>query len=133
VLIEDCERLLRAALSHRDDVRFAWLFGSAVARGPDAARDLDVAVAFRSPPSLLDLCRLAADLEREVGKEVDVVDLDGATTLLRWEVLRSGRVLLSPDMPALLQFRARVPLEYFDLRPHLDRQAAGLRRALLGA
>jgi len=133
VSIDDCERLLRTVLSRRRDVRFALLFGSAVARGIDAARDLDLAVAFDSPPSLLDLGRLATDLEQAVGKEVDVVELEGATTLLRWEVLRSGRLLVAADPAALQEFRARVPLEYLDLRPHLDRQASGLRRALLGA
>jgi hypothetical protein len=61
---------------------------------------------------------------------VDLVRLDRASTLLRWEVLKSGRILCAPDDAAWLAFAARVPLEYAELRPYLDREAAGLRRAL---
>lgn len=87
-------------------------------------------MSLTATPSLLALGHLEAELERVVRRTVDVVDVDQATTLLRWEVVRTGRVICSRDWPALVAFRARVPLEYFDLKPHLERQAAGLRQAL---
>ena len=49
---------------------------------------------------------------------------------LRWEVVRTGLVLAARDRRALVDFRALVPLEYFDLQPYLEREADGLRRAL---
>lgn len=128
--LSELERVLRAALEGRADVRFAYLFGSTVQRGPDRARDVDVAVSFRRPASLFEVGELAASLEAQIGREVDVVDLDEATTLLRWEVVQNGRVVAAPDPRALAEFRAAVPLEYLELKPHLERQAAGLRRAL---
>ena len=111
-------------------MRLAFLFGSAATRGPNAARDVDVAVAFAQPLSLLQQGALCAQLEQIVGREIDLVDLDSASTLLRWEVVRSGIVLAARDRRDLVDFRARVPLEYFDLQPYLEREAAGLRRAL---
>ena len=111
-------------------MRLAFLFGSAATRGPDAARDLDVAVSFAQPLSLLQQCALCAQIEPIVGREIDMVDLDSASTLLRWEVVRSGIVLAARDRRDLVDFRARVPLEYFDLQPFLEREADGLRRAL---
>ncbi|MBK7975679.1 MAG: hypothetical protein IPK07_21160 [Deltaproteobacteria bacterium] len=124
------EGALRSVLERRADVRFAYLFGSTVTRDPATARDVDVAVSFTVSPSLFAVGELATSLEGVLGREVDVVDLDDATTLLRWEVVRSGRVLMAPDPRALAEFRARVPLEYLELKPHLERQAAGLRRVL---
>jgi predicted nucleotidyltransferase len=130
--IADLEADLRRVLGRRPEVRFALLFGSVVTRGPDAARDVDVGAAFRATPSLMELGRLEGELERAIGRAVDLIDLDQATTLLRWEVARTGRVLCSPDPVALLEFQARVPIEFFDLEPHRERQASGLKRALRG-
>jgi hypothetical protein len=73
---------------------------------------------------------LCAELKQIVGREIDLVDLDSASTLLRWEVVRTGTVLAARDRYDLVDFRARVPLEYFDLQPFLEREADGLRRAL---
>ena len=128
--VEELTGRLITALQGRPEVRLAFLFGSAATRGPNAARDVDVAVAFAQPLSLLQQGALCAQLEQIVGREIDLVDLDSASTLLRWEVVRSGIVLAARDRRDLVDFRARVPLEYFDLQPFLEREADGLRRAL---
>jgi len=112
------------------DVRFALLFGSAAKKGPDAARDIDVAVRFARSPSWMEMARLAGRIEDEIGRDVDLVDVDAATTLLRWEIVRTGLAVPVGDAEALTCFRARVPLEYFDLEPFLEREAAGLNRRL---
>jgi predicted nucleotidyltransferase len=130
VTIEEIESRLRVALRHRAGVRFAIVFGSSVTRGSEAPHDVDLALSFAHPLSLFERGRLAGALEDELGRPVDVVDLDEASTLLRWEVVRTGRVVLAEDREALLAFQARVPIEFFDLRPYLDREAAGLRDAL---
>jgi uncharacterized protein len=121
---------LRDALKTRPEVRFATLFGSAVTRGPDRARDLDIAFSFNRPISLLELGALSTELERVTGREVDLVDLEDASTLLRWEVLRDGRLILAPEPEAWLAYQTRVAFEWDDLRPYFERESEGLRRAL---
>jgi predicted nucleotidyltransferase len=128
--LAELESILRGVLTSHDEIRFAILFGSCGTRGPEAARDVDVALAFSSAPSLMEVGTLALELERSVGKPVDIVDVGEASTLLRWEIVRTGRDLLARDADALLAFRATVPIEHADLRPYLDREAAGLRRVL---
>jgi uncharacterized protein len=128
--IADVMRLLREGLASHPEVRFAFLFGSVITRGLERARDIDLAVSFRGAPELMALGNLAAELDQIVGREVDVVDLDPASTLLRWEVVRTGQVVTAPDRDALLAFQARVPIEYADLRPYFEREIAGLRDAL---
>jgi uncharacterized protein len=130
VTIEELASRLGSALQGRPEVRLAFLFGSSVTKGLASANDVDVAVAFAHSVSLLEQCELGARLEEIVGREVDLVDLDEASTLLRWEVARSGIVLWARDQRELADFRARVPLEYFDLQPFLEREAEGLRKVL---
>jgi uncharacterized protein len=130
VTIEELSSRLTRALAARSEVRLAFLFGSSVSRGVDGAEDVDVAVGFTRPLGLLEQGTLATALEQVAEREVDLVDLDDASTLLRWEVVRTGIPLFARDRAELVEFRARVPLEYFDLEPFLEREAAGLRRAL---
>lgn len=131
--LEDLLTRLRAALPRRPEVRFAVLFGSAVDRGPDEARDIDLAISFRGSPSLMERGALAVHLEHALGREVDIVDVEEASTLLRWEVTSRGRLVTAPDRDAWVEFQARVPIEYADLRPYFDRETEGLRRSLSGA
>jgi predicted nucleotidyltransferase len=127
------ERLC-VVLKERDEVEFAVLFGSAATRALERARDVDVAVSFRSPRSWLERAELARLLERALApdsqREVDLVDLAEASTMLRFQVLRAGIPIVVRDRRAWLQYQARVPIEHADLRPYFDRQADGLRRAL---
>src|SRR5687767_988703 len=101
---------LTTVLARHPETRFAVLFGSAVTRGFDAARDVDVAVGFTRTPTWMERSRLAGELEDAIGREVDLVDLDEASTLLRWEVVRTGLPIAVGDAEALTRFRARVPL-----------------------
>jgi predicted nucleotidyltransferase len=132
VTVDELLAKARAVLEPRANIRFALLFGSAATKGPDGARDIDIALSFDSSPGLLDLAELAQEIEVAVGHEVDLVEIDEASTLLRWEVVRDGRVIVAHDKDALLELQARVPIEYADLRPYFERESEGLRRALSG-
>jgi uncharacterized protein len=118
------------ALHGRTDIGFAVLFGSALTRSPDLARDVDVACSFSRPLSLLELGGLEGELEQALGQTVDLVDLDSASTLFRWEVLRTGQLILARDRDAWVTFQVRVQFEWDDLRPYFEREVAGLRRRL---
>lgn len=116
----------------RDDLVAAWVFGS-VARGTARAdSDVDVAV-LRGRPStgtLDDLAtELGVELERAVGREVDLVVLDEADADLVHRVLRDGVLVRDRDRARRIAFEVRKRHEYFDLAPHraMVREAA-LRR-----
>jgi predicted nucleotidyltransferase len=125
----ELENKLRTIPGGRD-LRFCILFGSSSMRSPAAAKDVDLAISSLHPMTLMQRGALELEIEDAVGKPVDVVDVDEASTLLRWEILRHGVVVASDDETALRTFQAHVPLEYADLRPYLEREAEGLRRVL---
>jgi hypothetical protein len=122
---EEIERALRSQLA-RDpgDAVAAYLFGS-VARGEAGpASDVDVGVLYRSepPPGLAGLAfPLEGELERRLGRRVQLVVLNRAPVDLVHRVLRDGVLVLDRDPSARIRFEVRVRNEYFDLLPLLRR------------
>lgn len=78
-------------------VRLAYLFGSRAAGQPAPQSDADVAILLRESHTLEELCRAVTDLEsvvdRTLGCAAHVIPLNGASALLRFEMIRHGRVL----------------------------------------
>ena len=128
--VEELLAALKASLSGDTRLRYALLFGSAATRGPDSARDVDIAISTSVSLGLMDRMRLATELESATGRTVDIVDLDEASTLLRREVLRDGLIIVVNEPTALLAFKARVPIEWADLEPYFERESAGLVKVL---
>lgn len=97
-----------------------YLFGS-VARGDDdEASDIDVAVLFNRPPAAsLTGGRLSieGELERHLGRAVDLVVLNEASADLVHRVLRDGQLVIDRDRSARLRFEVQRRNEYFDLEP----------------
>jgi len=88
LLGEKREEILRVAAQHgASDVR---VFGS-VARGEaDTSSDIDVLVRLESGRTLLDLAGLMLDLERLLGRHVDVATEAGLRPRVRDRVLREA-------------------------------------------
>ncbi len=128
--VEEIAAIAAQALRPQPNVRFAILFGSAATRGPGQARDIDVAVSFSTSPSLMDRGVLAGLLEQVLKRDVDLVDLDSASTILEWQVLANGIPLVVNDSKAWRDFQVRVPIDYADLQPYHQRESDGLRRML---
>ena len=99
-----------------------YLFGS-VARGTEGNRsDIDVGVLFDAPPAPTLLGQpfaIADDLERRLGRPVDVVSLNTAPVDLRIRVLREGRLVFERDATARVRFEVATRNEAFDLEPVL--------------
>jgi predicted nucleotidyltransferase len=127
--------LLTAALAvspMRADVHVAFLFGSAVGATFHPASDVDVAILPVDVGLLLRReLELQAHLERACGRVVDLVRLDRADTLVRWEVARSGLVVLETSPGAASRFRAEAALEHADIVELLEGGAERWRRAVL--
>lgn len=111
-------------LGDRTDVTAVYLFGS-TARGTAADRsDVDVAVLFdAAPPSTLDAAPLVleGELERALGRPVDLVVLNVAPVDLRIRALRDGQLLVDRNPAVRIAFEVRTRNEAFDLEPVLAR------------
>lgn len=106
---------LQAALEPISTIRLAVLFGSA-ARGTTSQRsDLDVGISIHGggvlPPDTV------VDVERAADRIVDVISLDAAPPLLRFEIARTGLVLIERDPHAWADFQARALIDWWDWAP----------------
>ena len=106
---------LRSALEQMPAVRLAVLFGSAATRTERPASDLDVGVSLehgaqRSPS-------VAVALERAAGRPVDLIWLDEAPPLLRFEIARHGVLLVERVPQGWSDFRAHAMIDWWDWAP----------------
>jgi predicted nucleotidyltransferase len=122
---------LIAALQSGPSLRLAMLFGS-IATGafrPDS--DVDVAIVPADPElSLADELDLQASLVRACARDVDLVRLDRASTLVKWQVARDGKVLLQSSPYEATRFVADAASEYLDFEPAFTRAAERFRQRL---
>lgn len=115
-LVDDLARALRGGAQ----LSLAVLFGSG-ARG-ELREDSDVDVAILPLDELLPLSvelALQATLARAARRDVDVVRLDRASTLVKWQVARHGVPLLQSGPFAFARFVAHATSEYLELAPAL--------------
>lgn len=108
------ERLTRA-LEQMPSVRLAVLFGSAARGTLGSDSDIDVGLSLTRdadrPPTL------QVVLERAAGRPLDLVWLDEAPPLLRFEIARDGVVLVERDAHGWAEFRAHAMIDWWDWAP----------------
>ena len=96
-------------------VRLAVLFGSAATHAERPGSDLDVGLSLDRHAERS--TALAVALERAAGRPVDLIWLDQAPPLLRFEIARDG-VLLVERVPHLwADFRAHAMIDWWDWMP----------------
>jgi len=127
-IIDDLRRVLETG----PPLRLAVLFGSAARGELRADSDLDVGIVPRNPdvPLAAEL-DLQARLERACRRRVDLVRLDRASTLLRWEAARHAVVVLVEPPREFSRFVQDVALEHADFVSAFGPAAEHFRQRLL--
>lgn len=119
---------LRAALPGDEALHLAVLFGSAATGRTWPGSDVDVAV-LASPA--LDEPQLTLRLTLAAGAEVDLVRIETASTLLRWNIAKDGIALFEHAPGEFPRFRARAAAEYIDFAPALAHYGEIFRQRLI--
>ncbi len=122
---------LRTALSGVPGIRLAVLFGSAASGRLRGDSDVDIAIlaaeAGRDEPDEPTLFRA---LSHATKSDIDVVSLDTASTLLKWQVATKGIPLVQARRGEFGRFQARAASEYLDYAPALAHYGEIFRRRL---
>ena len=114
------------------DAVAVYLYGSEARGAATAASDIDLAVLYARPPErTLDALPLTieSDLERILGRPVQIVVLNHAPADLVHRVLRDGRLLVDRDRATRIRFEVRARNEFFDLALIRERYRRPVARA----
>ncbi|MBD3232112.1 MAG: hypothetical protein GF315_00140 [candidate division Zixibacteria bacterium] len=84
---------LISKIARKHGVKKAGLFGSIVRSEMTAESDIDLLIEFESDKSLLDLVRLKMELEKSIGRKVDVLTYDSLHHLLRKKILAEQEII----------------------------------------
>jgi uncharacterized protein len=106
----------------RYPVLYAYVFGSAARGEAGPGSDVDVAVRFRSgldaQQRLERTLEVGAVLERRLGVEVDVVDLETAPLRLAGRILTERVIVLGHDEPERVRYEVELFPRYVDFEHH---------------
>jgi predicted nucleotidyltransferase len=120
-----------AYFNDQPEVLLAYIFGSAVTGGVTSMSDVDLAVQVRPDPDALSLLQRQLALSRDLAafsaeREIDVVLLNRASPLLRYEVAERGLLIFERRASDGVSFEARARQRFFDLKPMLDFHSAAV-------
>jgi hypothetical protein len=113
---------LREALIKREEIMFAYLFGSHARGTANKLSDVDVAVfldELRLPPvgHYGYKSELLVAMRQELREPLDFVILNEAPLPLRFRVLRDGKLLFCRDTRVRITFHEKTMRDYLDFRP----------------
>lgn len=96
-------------------LKVVYLFGS-MASG-DNTKDSDIDLAFMSTVTLSSIARfdLSQSLARKLNKDIDLVDLNDASEVMRFEIISKGERIFSDGSQELENFEDKVYMLYIDL------------------
>jgi len=112
---ENIEHAISSICARHQAIIVAYLFGSAV-KGKAEPADIDIAVLLeRAHLQSFSILSLISEFEKALGRPVDVVVLNRASEILKYEVRRSGKLIFerSPDMRKRVEIQGRKSYEDF--------------------
>jgi hypothetical protein len=104
-------------LGQRNEVVFAYVFGSKLNGKTRYGSDLDIGVYFNDSPDLLTVGELVIKLEEITEQKIDLVklnDLDKINPSLSYSVLDTGILICNNNENILQEFKRSVILNFLD-------------------
>lgn len=120
------QELVLAALASFDPAA-VYLFGSAATGRERPDSDLDLAFLPRRTADPVATFQVAQQLADALGREIDLVDLSKATTVMAKEVLRCGLLIADIGRTQRQEFEMRVLADYARLNEEREPVLAACR------
>jgi len=106
------EVLVEGIRAEVPDVVAVYLFGSAASGELRPDSDIDLAILAAAPLPATRLWSLAQSLALTAGRDVDLIDLQSASTVMRAQVISKGKRLYCADEARCGEFEDRVYSDY---------------------
>lgn len=115
--------IICGCLERREEIQFAYIFGSLAegVSGPESDLDLGLFLDEASSENLHPLfeTRLALEIEKRIDEafEVDLVVLNRASLLLKYQATNKGDLVYYTDEEMARDYEALIRKKYFDFSP----------------
>ena len=117
-------RKIKDYFNKRKEVAAVYLYGSQARGDATKTSDFDLAVLVTNRRKYrgfgIPQVVFAQDLSKITGRKVEVNDLDTVSVDFAHRVLTEGRLIISNNEKARIDFEEKVLRTYFDLKPALD-------------
>jgi predicted nucleotidyltransferase len=118
---EDISDRIANVLEQETGLKLVLMYGSAAADRMRHDSDVDIAVLFDNPLNLEQKMDLISRLERELKRNVDLVDLFNLSGTILKQILCKGRILINNDPAALTRLYQRMVYNQADMMPYVTR------------
>ena len=127
---------IREALGREEDILFAYLYGSAVYDPNLSIGDIDVAV-YLKPADIKKHIRKQEELTALLASklhtdEIDLRILNGLPLVLKYSILKDGKLLFTRDELQRVDFETSVMIRFLELKPYLDEYRQMLSQRIRG-
>lgn len=111
---------LKKSLQGNKDIVFAYLYGSQANNTSKPGSDIDIAIYLSEKMTTDEYLSLKMELSESFKKEIDLIILNEAAPLLKFEVYQNHKVIFSRDKDAETSFKVKTVFEYNDFKKHID-------------
>ena len=129
--VDELRHLISPILSRYPAVEAGYLFGSHAKGTATSGSDVDLALVGDASALAGEKLDLLADFASVGIDAIDLVILDGADIVLRFEAVSPNRLLYAKPEFDHGSFFSRVLREYFDFEPYLRVQRQALKARIL--
>ena len=116
----DLAKICKDVLIEYDNIIFAYIFGSLVTGTYRNDSDIDLAIFINENISFDEYMEIKMKLTEVCKKEIDLIILNSATTLLKFEIYKNHILLFTRDKNKESGFKVRTLFEYNDMKRYLD-------------
>lgn len=122
-MTENIINTITPVLENNENIIFAYLFGSVPKGNARYGSDLDIAIYFKTEPTLSEIGKLTLQLEESSDYKIDLVQLnqlDAINPVLAYTIMSEGKIAINKDPDLLIEFKTSAILKYLDFKTTND-------------
>lgn len=110
----------RDILIKYDKIVFAYIFGSYAKGNVREDSDIDISIYLKDNIYTYEYLDMKMQLSEVIKREVDLIILNDATPLLRYEIYKNNILLFTRDKSVESRYKVKTLFEYNDMKRYLD-------------
>ena len=116
----DIIRKCKNILIEYENITFAYIFGSYAQGKVRVDSDIDIAIYLEKRIDIETYLEIKMHLLETCKREIDLIILNDATPLLKYEIYKNNILLFSRDRTIETSYKVKILFEYNDIKRYLD-------------